>query len=146
MSTAANTAQLQHAQTQLRDKVKGTIQLDNYVTSENFDLFGYELCSVLDDIILVKFLDCNDDGSELLKNGVWVPINATTFTWRIGEVILAGPNCEYVKPGSVVCFPNDKGIQVGNLEIDGHGKLKNSCFLNEARIFGICKTKEAGSE
>ncbi len=94
MSTAANTAQLQHAQTQLRDKVKGTIQLDNYVTSENFDLFGFELSKVLDDIILVKFLDCNDDGSELFKNGVWVPINATTFTWRIGEVILAGPNCE----------------------------------------------------
>lgn len=146
MSTAANTAQLQHAQTQLRDKVKGTVQLDNYTTSENFDLFGYELSGVLDDIILVKYLDCSDDGQEILKNGILVPINATTFTWRIGEVILAGPNCNLVKKGTVVCFPNDKGIQVGNLEVEGEGKMKNACFLNEERIFGICKTKQTDSE
>ena len=141
MNTAANTAQVQHAQTQLGDRVKGAVQLDNYTTSENFDLFGYELSGVLDDIILVKYLDCSDDGQEILKNGILVPINATTFTWRIGEVVLAGPNCKLVKKGSVVCFPNDKGIAVGNLEVVDHGKIKNSCFLNEGRIFGVCKLK-----
>lgn len=132
---------VQHAQTQLRDKVKGTIQLDKYTASENFNLFGFELSGVLDDILLVKYVDCNEDGSELLKNGVWVPINASTFTWRIGEVILAGPNCDLVKVGDHVCFPNDKGIPVGNLEVVDHGKIKNSCFLNEDRIFGVCKLK-----
>lgn len=139
MSSAADTAIVRQAQANLPDKVKGAIQLDNYTTSENFDLFGYELSGVLDDIILIKYLDCSDDGQEILKNGILVPINATTFTWRIGEVILAGPNCQLVKKGSVVCFPNDKGIQVGNLEVTDVGKLKNSCFINEDRIFGICK-------
>lgn len=132
---------VQHAQTQLRDKVKGTIQLDKYTASENFNLFGFELSGVLDDILLVKYVDCNEDGTELLKNGVWVPINTSTFTWRIGEVILAGPNCDLVKVGDHVCFPNDKGISVGNLEVVDHGKIKNSCFLNEDRIFGVCKLK-----
>ena len=134
-------AVVQQAQTQLRDNVKGTIQLDNYTASENFNLFGYELSNVLDDIILVKYVDCNEDGTELLKNGVWVPINTSTFTWRIGEVILAGPNCSLVKVGDHVCFPNDKGISVGNLEVLDHGKIKNSCFLNEDRIFGVCIPK-----
>ena len=133
---------VQGAQASLPDKVKGTIQLDNYAGSENFNLFGYELTHVLDDIILVKYVDCNDDGTEILKNGVWVPINISTYTWRIGEVLLAGPNCELVKVGDTVCFPNDRGIAVGNLEIEKHGKVKNSCFLNEDRIFGICKPKE----
>ena len=132
---------VQHAQTQLRDKVKGTIQLDKYTASENFNLFGFELSGVLDDILLVKYVDCNEDGTELLKNGVWVPINTSTFTWRIGEVILAGPHCDLVKVGDHVCFPNDKGIAVGNLEVVDHGKIKNSCFLNEDRIFGVCKLK-----
>ena len=132
---------VQHAQTQLRDKVKGTIQLDKYTASENFNLFGFELSGVLDDILLVKYVDCNEDGTELLKNGVWVPINTSTFTWRIGEVILAGPHCDLVKVGDHVCFPNDKGIAVGNLEVVDHGKIKNSCFLNEGRIFGVCKLK-----
>jgi hypothetical protein len=135
-------AVVQQAQSVLPDQVKGTIQLDNYTGSENFNLFGYELSNVLDDIILVKYVDCNDEGTEILKNGVWVPINTSTFTWRIGEVLLAGPNCSLVKVGDHVCFPNDKGIAVGNLEIENHGKVKNSCFLNEDRIFGICKPKD----
>lgn len=139
MSSAADKAIVQQAQTHLPDKVKGTVQLDNYTASENFNLFGYELSGVLDDIILVKYLDCSDDGQEIYKNGILVPINTSTFTWRIGEVILAGPNCQLVKKGTVVCFPNDKGIQVGNLEVSGIGKIKNSCFLNEDRIFGICE-------
>lgn len=134
-------AVVQQAQANLNDRVKGTIQLDNYVGSENFNLFGYELTHVLDDIILVKYVDCNDEGTEILKNGVWVPINTSTFTWRIGEVLLAGPNCDLVKVGDHVCFPNDKGIAVGNLEIAEHGKVKNSCFLNEDRIFGVCHPK-----
>lgn len=132
---------VQQAQAGLDDKVKGTIQLDNYTSSENFNLFGFELTTVLDDIILVKYVDCNDDGTEILKNGVWVPVNVSTYTWRIGQVVLAGPKCNLVSVGDTVCFPNDKGIQVGSLEVEGHGKLKNSCFLNEDRIFGICKPK-----
>ena len=132
---------VQNVQSTLPDQVKGTIQLDNYAGSENFNLFGYELTHVLDDIILVKYVDCNDDGTEILKNGVWVPVNINTYAWRIGEVLLAGPNCKLVKAGDTVCFPNDKGITVGNLEVAFHGKVRNSCFLNEDRIFGICKPK-----
>ena len=131
-----------HAQADLDDNVKGTIQVEYYAGGENFNLFGYELAAVLDDIILVKYVDCNDNGTEILKNGVWVPININTYAWRLGEVVLAGPRCKLVKQGDVVCFPNDKGIPVGNLEVEGQGKLKNSCFLNEERIFGICKPKE----
>lgn len=134
----SNDAAVQAAQAQLPDRVKGNVQLDNYTGSENFNLFGYELTHVLDDILLVKYVDCTDDGTEILKNGVLVPINVSTFTWRIGEVILAGQNCQLVKQGDHICFPNDKGIQVGNLIVKGVGKLPNACFLNEDRIFGVC--------
>ena len=136
--------QVEIAQASLPVKNKGLVELDRYSSNENFELFGYELTHVLDDIILVKYLDCSDDGSEIYKNGILVPINATTFTWRIGEVVLAGPKCSLVKPGSVVCFPNDKGIQVGNLTIKDYGKIKASCFLNEDRIFGICERESDG--
>lgn len=142
MSHSINKAAVQQAQSGLADNVKGRIQLENYVDSENFDLFGFELNEVLDDIILVKYLDCSDDGTEILKNGIFVPVNTSTFTWRIGEVVLAGPNCKQVKVGSIVCFPNDMGIKVGNLEVTQYGKIKNSCFLNEERIFGICNKLE----
>lgn len=136
---SSNKQQVQHAQAVLPDQVKGLVDLDKYSSDENFSLFGYQLTQVLDDIILVKYLDCSDDGSEIMKNGILVPINTMTFTWRIGEVVLAGPKCSLVKVGSIVCFPNDRGIQVGNLNIKGQGKIKNSCFLNEDRIFGVCE-------
>ena len=138
--------QVQAAQASLPDEVKGLVQLDNYTGEENFSLFGYELTQVLDDIVLIKYVDCSDDGKEILKNGIYVPINATTFTWRIGEVVLAGPNCKLVKVGCHVTFPNDKGIQVGNLHIKNHGKIKNSCFLNEDRIFGVCERMDESDE
>lgn len=137
---------VQSAQASLNDNVKGTIQLDNYTRSENFNLFGYQLRDVLDDIILVKYVDCNDEGTEILRNGVWVPINVSTYTWRIGKVLLAGPNCKLVKVGDTVCFPNDRGIQAGNLEVKNSGNIKNSCFLNEDRIFGVCEPVESDSE
>jgi len=138
----SNDAAVQQAQANLPDQVKGKVQLDNYTGSENFNLFGYELTDVLDDILLVKYVDCTDDGTEILKNGVLVPINVSTFTWRIGEVILAGRNCTLVKKGDHVTFPNDKGIQVGNLIVKDVGKLPNACFLNESRIFGVCVPAE----
>ena len=138
----SNEQQVQHAQAALTDEVRGLVDLDKYASDENFSLFGYQLTDVLDDIILIKYLDCSDDGSEIMKNGILVPINTMTFTWRIGEVVLAGPKCSLVKVGSIVCFPNDRGIQVGNLTIKDYGKIKNSCFLNEARIFGVCESED----
>jgi co-chaperonin GroES (HSP10) len=55
--------------------------------------------------------------------------------WRVGKVILAGPNCKTVKEGDYIVFPNDKGIQAANIN-----DLKNIVFLSENRIFGVCET------
>jgi len=47
-----------------------------------------------------------------------------------------------VGTGDIVIFPNNLGVVVANIEIDnGEGvyKVSKGIFLNEARIFGICK-------
>jgi hypothetical protein len=59
------------------------------------------------------------------------------MTWRIAKVILAGPDCKTVTEGDIIVFPNDKGIQVSNLN-----DYKNVVFLNESRIFGVCEPKD----
>ena len=38
-------------------------------------------------------------------------------------------------------FPNDKGAPVSNMDIEGYGIIKRGMFLNEQRLFGICKQK-----
>lgn len=114
--------------------------------SFNSVFYGYNLKQVLDDILLCTFVDESEDGSSIVRNGLHVPINSDTRAWRIGEVILAGPNVKYAKVGDFVCFPNNLGVPVSNLDIDNYGTLKKGIFLNEQRIFGICSLRNDDNE
>lgn len=110
--------------------------------SFNSVFFGYNLRQVLDDVLLVKLVDETTDGTNIVRNGIVVPINSDTRAWRFGEVILAGPSVRYVKVNDIVCFPNNLGIPVSNLDVDNYGTLKKGIFLNEQRIFGICSIRK----
>jgi len=117
---------------------KGLIDLDG--NSEGFfGLEDYKLKTVFDDILLVEFVDEVEDGkgAAIMRNGLYVPTNVNTKAWRKARVILVGPNANYTKVGDIVLFPNDKGVSVSNIEVDGFGKLKKGMFLNEQRLFGI---------
>ena len=117
---------------ELEDRIGGKVQLDNY-SGGQFELDDWHLTKVLDDILMVQYADINEEGNLVKRGSMWVPINAVNHVWRIGKVLLAGPNCKSVKEEDYIVFPNDKGIQVANLN-----GLKNIVFLNEGRIFGIC--------
>jgi hypothetical protein len=117
------------------DIIGGLVQIDNYKGS-HFELDGWQLTKVLDDILMVQFVDINEDGDMVKRGSMWVPINAVNHVWRVGRVLLAGPNCKTVKEGDHIVFPNDRGIQVSNLN-----GLKHIVFLNEQRIFGVCTPK-----
>jgi len=119
---------------------KGLIDLTGFAKN-SFDSFfvGFQLSEVLDDIILVKYVDEGDNNNEIIRGGLVVPINADSQAWRIGEVILHGENCRLVKRGSFICFPNNLGINIANVQIEGYGLLKTGHFINEQRIFGVVK-------
>ena len=114
--------------------------------SFNSVFYGYNLKALLDDIILVKYSDETEDGTSIMRNGIHVPINTDTKAWRIGEVILAGPNVRFAKVGDHVCFPNNLGVPVANIDIDNYGTLNKGIFLNEQRIFGICSVRVDDNE
>lgn len=103
---------------------------------------GYNLKQVLDDVILAIFIDESEDGKEIVRNGILVPINAETKAWRLGKVVLAGPSVRHAKAGDVICFPNNLGVPISNIDVDGYGKIKKGIFINEQRIFGICSNRE----
>lgn len=109
-------------------------------------LYGYELNGLLDDVLLVKYVDESADGDSIMRNGLYVPINVDTKAWRIGQVILAGPNTRSATVGKYVIFPNNLGIPIANIKVSGVGTLKTGVFLNEQRIFGIAVIDEANHE
>lgn len=115
-------------------------------SSGDFGLDDYELTFILDDIILVEYVDISSDGDSITRNGLFVPTNALTKAWRKARVILIGPNVKHAKKGDIVVFPNNLGVTVSNLDIEGHGKIKKGIFLNESRIFGICKEKNESTK
>lgn len=120
---------------------KHTVDLTNY-SGDTFDLVGHELEAVYDNILLVRYVDETEDG-ELLRNGIALPSSTNKLkAWRVGEVVLAGPDCKFVSVGDRVCFPNDKGIPAQDLTIANVGRVKKSIFLNEDRLFGKCRVAE----
>ena len=120
------------ARPEQEDLIGGKVQLDMYKGS-SLELIDWKLDKVLDDILMCQYVDISEDGSEVKRGSIWVPINTVHFAWRVAKVLLAGPKCQTVKEGDHIIFPNDKGIQVTNLN-----GLKNIVFLNESRIFGVC--------
>jgi co-chaperonin GroES (HSP10) len=118
------------------DRIGGKVQLDHYIGNE-FNLDGWKLTKVLDDILMCQYVDVNEDGTEIKRGSIWVPINSVNFTWRLAKVILAGPECKTVKEGDIIVHPSDKGITVQNFN-----GLKHIVFLNESRIFGVCEPNE----
>ena len=119
---------------------RSLIDLESHV-EDSFSLQGYKLSTVMDDIVLCQYVDTIDN-EVVSRNGVVIPLNASTKAWRLGRAVLVGVECQYVKPGDIVCFPNDKGMPVSNINVDGFGVVKNGMFLNEQRMFGICKSED----
>jgi hypothetical protein len=122
---------------------RSLIDLDGFgANSLNSVFIGYDLSKVLDDIILVELVDLGGSSNEIVRNGLVVPVNADTQAWRVGKVILCGQGTSLVKKDDHVIFPNNKGIMISNVEIEGYGTLKHGQFLNEHRIFGIAKPRK----
>lgn len=126
---------------------RSLIDLESH-SKGDFDLSDdYILSFLYDDIILVEFIDeAGDDGGEVMRGGILIPTNTLTKAWRKAQVIIAGPECKYTKKGDIVMFPNDKGASISNIDIDGHGRIKSGMFLNEQRLFGICKKRKKTSK
>ena len=124
---------------------KSHIDLADRALPSDFGLDDYKLSKVFDDVILIEYCDVHgsEDGSEyILRGGIAVPVNQVHNAWRKGKVVLIGPNVRYTALNEIVVFPNNMGIPITNLEVEGYGKLKNGLFINEQRMFGICKVNE----
>jgi hypothetical protein len=114
------------------DNTKGLVRLENYLGSD-INLSDWHLDSLLDDIMMCQFADCNDDNTAIMREGIFVPSNVVQSAWRVAKVILAGPRCK-TKVGEHVIFPSNFGLKCAKMN-----GLKNIVFLNEERIFGRAK-------
>ena len=124
---------------------KSHIDLSDRALPSDFGMDDYKLCKILDDVILVEYCDVHggEDGNEyIMRKGIAIPVKQVHNAWRKGKVILVGPNVRTTKVGDIVVFPNNMGIPISNLVVEDHGDVKNGLFINEQRIFGICKVND----
>ena len=111
----------------------------------DFGIDDFELSFIFDDILLIEYIDETADG-EVERNGILVPTNALTKAWRKGKVILAGPDAKYAKEGDIVIFPNNVGVTISGVSVTNRGIVTKGIFLNEERMFGICKQKNVNTK
>lgn len=101
----------------------------------------YEVVELLGDIIQVEYADVASDGKSLVRNGIILPNEVVDQkAWRIGKVLLVGPDARQVKKGQYIMFPGDKGL----IGIQKGGKTV--VFLDEKRIFGIVKANNSSKK
>jgi hypothetical protein len=121
---------------------KSHIDLADSSLPSDFGLDDYKLSKLFDDVMLLEYCDLvsgEESGDYILRGGIAIPVAQVHNAWRKGKVILKGPNVRYTEVGDIVVFPNNMGIPITNLEVTGHGKVKNGLFLNEQRMFGVCE-------
>ena len=116
----------------------------------DFGLEDYELTFLFDDILLIEYVDLSEDGNAggetIERNGILIPTNTLIRAWRKGKVILSGPDVKYAKEGDIVLFPNNMGVTISGVSVPGKGSIEKGIFLNEERMFGICKVKDDNTE
>ena len=116
----------------------------------DFGLEEYDLTFLFDDILLIEYVDLTEDGNEggetIERNGILIPTNTLTRAWRKGRVILSGPDAKYAKEGDIVLFPNNMGVTISGVTIPDKGQVNKGIFLNEERLFGICKLRDDNTE
>lgn len=117
------------------DRIKGLVNPEDYLET-NISLDDFELDLLLDDTILVRYAD--GDGDTVNRGGILVQNTMETKTWRVGQIILAGETCRYLKSGDFVLFPHDKGIKTKNIKLGGKS-YPEALFLSETRVFGRLK-------
>ena len=126
--------------------LRSHIDLSDRNLPTDFGLEDYTLSKLMDDVMLLEFCDIHatDDGAEcVMRNGILVPVTQVHNMWRKGKVVLKGPNVRYTQIGEIVMFPANMGVQISNVEVEEYGTVKKGLFLNEQRMFGICKEKES---
>ena len=115
------------------------IELEKYRGAE-VPMDDWKIIGVFGDILLCKFVDSQEGpgGEYVMRNGIAVPLDVTKHTWRIVQVLQAGPEVsKEIKAGDLLMIPNDRGIPC----VQKVGKVKeNLIFINEARVF--CKVEE----
>ena len=127
---------------------KSLIDLTNKDKGD-FGLEEYDLTFLFDDILLIEYVDLVEEGNSadaVERNGILILTNTLTRAWRKGKVILSGPDSKYVKEGDIVLFPNNMGVTISGVTIPGKGSVNKGVFLNEERMFGICKKKDVDTK
>lgn len=92
----------------------------------------YEITGVLGDIMMCEVIDESKEG-EVCRGGIWLKQDVVGKIWRVARVTQVGPQCSgAVNIGDCVMYPSDKGLPMVKMG-------KKYIFLNEPRIFCICK-------
>lgn len=149
---------------------KSDINLESPNCVGDMALSGFIIDKLYDDFVFANYIDIDNGFITDEKSGLVRAVSDTNKVWRKAKVIMVGPACRQTRVGDIVLFPNDKGLQCGEVEYlrpkttaeaiernegsasnwDGDWKqtyiketAKYGIFLGEHRIFATLKKNES---
>lgn len=103
---------------------------------EPMPALDWKFTELLDDIIMVKYLDTDHEGN-IKRGSFFIPGDIARNIWRVGEIVMKGDSVKApLEIGKAVMFAADKGIPCVL-----HNK-DQVVFLNADRVFGVVERAE----
>ena len=99
--TKLQTATINHAV----NKLYKTEKIVNY----DLDLSRWKIKNLYKDTLWVQLLD-EPDADTIVRNGITIPISQTKGLFRLGKVLMSGPDVNYAKEGEIVRFAQNVGM------------------------------------
>lgn len=108
--TKLQTATINHAV----QKLYKTEKIVNY----DLDLSKWRIKNLYKDTLWVQLLD-EPDADTIVRNGITIPVSQTKGLFRLGKVLMCGPDVSHAKEGEIVRFSQNVGMPYEQ-RVDGY--------------------------
>lgn len=85
-------------------KLYNTEKIVNY----NIDFSKWKIKNLYKDSLWVQLID-EPDADTIVKNGIAIPVSKSKGLYRLGKVIMCGPDVKYAMVGEFIRFPQGVG-------------------------------------
>jgi co-chaperonin GroES (HSP10) len=87
------------------------------IVNHDLDLSKWKIKQLYKDVLWVQLLD-EPAADTIVKNGIALPVSQTKGLFRLGKVIMCGPDTQYAKVGEIIRFSQGVGMPYEKI-VDG---------------------------
>jgi len=101
------------------------------IVNHNINTKQWKIKNLYRDTLWVKLID-EPDADTIMRGGIAIPVATTKGLFRLGQVMMCGPDIKYANVGEIVRFPQGVG-QPYEKSVDGY----KTWLLREESVIAV---------